>query len=555
MGSIRMLDCTLRDGAYIVNGRFGVNAISGIVKKLGEANVEIVECGWLKDPQYTEGSTYYHLPSDSLPFLGENKKAGTIYTVMIDWDRYDLSQLPECDMKSIDGIRIVFPRGHYKEAIPLGNIVKAKGYKLFFQAANTLGYTDDELLEMVSEVNKVRPDGLAVVDTFGAMYEEDMRWIVSLVNRHLEPSIALGLHSHNNLQQSFLLSMSFAKLLADSTRDIIIDSSLSGMGRGAGNAPTELVANYLNRFYGKNYDINAIVDVIDTYMASFSKNYTWGYSTAYFLSGMYCSHVNNIAYLTEKHKTRNKDIKQILEALPKEKRLVYDYDLLEEKYVEYQQCNVNDEAVRDTLRKHIQGQEVLLIAPGVNAVLEKERVRAVEEREELVTIGVNAVVEGYKYDYLFFTNPVRLMYALEVYRDVLENTELIFTSNLLRSVKESSLKREPQYINYNDFVVRGWVHFENSVIMCLRLIDKLDAASVYIAGFDGYSRQKMYADALLHSSISLEEIDEINEDIGKMLEDFQKHSNLKGEITLVTTSYYAQYLTQPQNPGGGTSVT
>ena len=548
MGSIRMLDCTLRDGAYIVNGQFGVNAICGIIKKLGEANVEIVECGWLKEPQYTEGSTYYHLPSDLLPLLDE-KRPGTIYTVMIDWDRYDLSQLPDNDGKSIDGIRIVFPRDHFKEAIPLGYVVKEKGYKLFFQAANTLGYTDDELLEMVSEINKVRPDGLAVVDTFGAMYEEDMRWIVSLVNRHLDPSIALGLHSHNNLQQSFLLSMCFVKLLTESVRDIIIDSSLSGMGRGAGNAPTELVANFLNRFYGKRYDMNAIVDVIDVYMSSFSKNYTWGYSTAYFLAGMYCSHVNNIAYLTEKHKTRNKDIKQILEALPKEKRLVYDYDLLEEKYVEYQQCNVNDEPVRDTLRKRIQGRKVLLIAPGFNAVLEKERVRTVKEREELITIGVNAVVDGYKYDYLFFTNPVRLMYALEVYSDVLENTELIFTSNLLRSVEESSLKKEPQYINYNDLVIRGWVHFENSVIMCLRLIDKLDATSVFIAGFDGYSRERMYADALLHSNILPEEIDAINEDIGKMLNDFQKHRYSSGEIILVTTSCYDKYLNQLPNRG------
>ena len=77
----------------------------------------------------------------------------------------------------------------------------------------------------------------------------------------------------------------------------MIDSSLCGMGRGAGNAPTELVANFLNQKYHKNYDMNEIFDAIDMYMPPFQEKYSWGYSTPYCIAGMYQCHVNNIAYL------------------------------------------------------------------------------------------------------------------------------------------------------------------------------------------------------------------------------------------------------------------
>ena len=107
--------------------------------------------------------------------------------------------------------------------------------------------------------------------------------------------------------------------------------------------------------------------------------------------------------------------------------------------------------------------------------------------------------------------------------ETLEKTELIFTSNLLRSMKDNAhTKAVPQYVNYNDLIKRNWVHFDNSVVMCLRLLDKLGAAEVYIAGFDGYSQQAMYADKVLQANISAGEIDAINQDIEQMLKDFQR---------------------------------
>ena len=66
---VKILDCTLRDGAYIVNAEFGAAAISGIIGKLNDAGIEIIECGWLKNQEHVEGTSFYHIPDDLLKYL------------------------------------------------------------------------------------------------------------------------------------------------------------------------------------------------------------------------------------------------------------------------------------------------------------------------------------------------------------------------------------------------------------------------------------------------------------------------------------------------------
>ena len=313
MKKIELLDCTLRDGAYIVDSRFGSPAIKGIIKKMQDANVDIIECGWLKNGLHTEGSSFYHVPDDLKPYLIEKNTRST-YTVMIDWDRYDLDLLPPCDGETVDAIRVVFPHGRYKEGIAVGNAVKEKGYQVFYQAANTLAYSDEELRGLAEEINRIHPSGLSVVDTFGAMYEEDLERITGILDKNLDEGIKLGFHSHNNQQLSFALTIHFVKMFQDRERGIIVDASLNGMGRGAGNTPTELIVNYLNR-NGCSYEMDSIMAAIDIYMEYFKENYEWGYSTPYFIAGMYCCHVNNIAYLLQNHRTSAKDMRSIIESL------------------------------------------------------------------------------------------------------------------------------------------------------------------------------------------------------------------------------------------------
>lgn len=532
--NIELLDCTLRDGAYIVDAKFGTPAIKGIIKKLQDANVDIIECGWLKNALHEEGTSFFHTPADLEPYILKRSER-VVYVAMIDWDRYDLEYLPQCDGKTLDAIRVVFPYGKHKEGISVGKQIAEKGYKVFFQAANTLAYSEADLIELAREINSAEPVALSVVDTFGAMYEEDLERIVKVLDRELNPAIKLGFHSHNNQQLSFALSMRFAELLADTGRACIVDASLCGMGRGAGNATTELMASYLNRKQHRNYDMNQIMDAIDMYMQYFKEHYTWGYSTPYFIAGMYCCHVNNIAYLQKNHRTNAQDMRNIIESLSPEQRKKYDYDLLEEKYLENQNRIVNDEQVLERLRQEFYGRTILLIAPGKSSELQKAEIKKYIVDKQPVVIGVNAINPSYQYDYLFIINKVRYNYAREIYPEQFYGTKKILLSNIKTKADVNEL-----IVNFNRVVKRGWEHFDNAVINALRFLDKLQVTDVALAGFDGFKHayNESYADSSLPTLNPDNRWDELNDEIMDMFQDFRISTAHTMNITFVTDSIF-----------------
>lgn len=535
MNRISLLDCTLRDGAYINGSSFGQAAIRGIIKKLQDAGVEIIECGWLKDACYTEGSTYYHLPSDMEKYLTDRDKRVT-YVAMIDYDRYDDAVLPECDGRSIDAIRVVFPRGKADDALLIAKRIRDKGYKVYLQAANTLGYSDKELEELTGAVNEFRPEALSIVDTFGAMYEDNLTHIVEILDSRLRDEIGLGFHSHNNQQLSFALSTHFIKLMESKNRRIIVDSSLSGMGRGAGNTTTELMASYLNRKYHGNYDMDSILDAIDMYIGPIRARYKWGYSTPYFIAGLYQAHVNNIAYLLKNHRTNARDMRNVIESLSTEERRHYDYDLLEEKYIENQDRQIDDEEDKRNIIQMIGGRKVILIAPGKSVLTEYDRIKRFIEEEKPYVLGVNAIITDYLpfYDAVFFTNSIRYSYAKEAYPEEFSKVKRILLSNI------KTRSNDELIVNFNLAVKRGWEHFDNAVICALWLLYRLEAEDVYLAGFDGFkaSYNESYADPSLPTLNPGGKWEELNREIKDMFGDVTESTKNHMSISFLTESVF-----------------
>lgn len=531
---MQLLDCTLRDGAYIVDAKFGTSAIKGIIDKLQKANIEIIECGWLKNTEHKIGTTFFHVPEDISKYVNK-KSEKSIFVAMIDWDRYDLNYLPQNDNSVLDAIRVVFPRGKAKEGIDVGRQILAKGYKVFFQAANTLAYTDEELVELAECVNGINAEALSIVDTFGAMYEEDLDRIIEKLDETLDPRIKLGFHSHNNQQLSFALTQYFVNRLQYSERDVVVDASLCGMGRGAGNTTTELAASFLNRKYDCGYEMDQILDAIDLYMGYFKENYSWGYSTPYFISGMYCCHVNNIAYLLKNHRTNAKDMNEIIKSLDPQDRIKYDYDLLEEKYIENQNKIVDDKETIDALSLALQGRKVLLIAPGKSTLTESYKIKGYIKAKNPVVIEVNAINPEYNADYLFLISNSRYDYSKSIYPEQFEMVKKILLSNIAATHDEKNF-----VVNFNRVVKRGWDYFDNAVIDCLRLMNILHVNDVAIAGFDEFREHynETYADSSLPTVNPDGNWDKLNEEILDMFKDLRKTVGDSMNIEFVTESIF-----------------
>ena len=362
MKRVNILDCTLRDGAYLIDSQFGNTAIKGIIEGLTESGIDVIECGFLKDEPHREGTTIFNNAAQLRSFLPTDKRHSS-YVCLADYSRYHIDNLEPYDGTSIDGVRACFFKNERFEVIDFCKAIVNKGYKLYVQPVDILGYTDAELLDLIEKINELEPYAFSIVDTFGSLYREDLQRVFYLVHHNLWANAKIGFHSHNNLQMSFALSQDFIDM-SQGLRDIVVDSTMAGMGRGAGNTNTELVMQYMNRKFNSGYDIDIVLDLIDNYIDGFHNSYEWGYSIPYFLAGSHSAHVNNISYLSAKAGIASRDINFLLNRLDPVERKRYDYSLLEKTYLDYQNTHCEDDSAIASLQNALSGKDILVLLPG-----------------------------------------------------------------------------------------------------------------------------------------------------------------------------------------------
>ena len=68
---------------------------------------------------------------------------------MMNYGEFNVSELPENDGVSIDGIRLAFHKKNRYEAIELCKQIKEKGYLVFMQPMVSVNYSDVEFIEMI----------------------------------------------------------------------------------------------------------------------------------------------------------------------------------------------------------------------------------------------------------------------------------------------------------------------------------------------------------------------------------------------------------------------
>lgn len=526
--SIQLLDCTLRDGGYLVDTMFGETFVKGFTRSMTDAGLNVVEVGFLKDEPHRTGSTIYNNAAQIRPYLPRQRREGVSYVCLSDYSRYHISNLEPYDGTSIDGVRACFFKKERKDVLDFCREIKRKGYKLYVQPVDILGYSDEELLDLIADVNEIGPYAFSTVDTFGSMYPEDLPRVFRLINEHLAPGVRMGFHSHNNLQMSFALSQEFARL-ANGVRDITIDATLCGMGRGAGNTNTELVASYLNSHWGAHYDLDVLLDAVDNYMGSMRSRCTWGYSVPYFLAGIYSAHVHNITYLSDKPSVRAKDMRFVLEQLPADVRKRYDYDLVDKLYASRLASTGDDSTSRNVFAKKVEGRSVLLVMPGPTSRTYADKVAAWKQAHNALTITVNQLpAEGEPLpDLCFFSNPKRYDYWKHDPR--FAQVDKVLTSNLCESEGEGQW-----VVNIAPLLRPGFKYADNASLLLLTLLDGCRPAAVGLAGLDGYDvDKKNFTTQDMERRFEAQQAAEINQGIAGALADLAAHR--KGVLPVFVT--------------------
>lgn len=542
MKHVQLLDCTLRDGAYLIDKKFGDNVIHGIIEGLVKAKIDCVEIGFFQDDGFGEGKTVFKNSADAKRFIPKDKK-GAMFTVLADYSRFSVDNLDEFDPESIDAVRECFFKNERYGAVEVCKKIKEKGYKVFVQPVDILGYTDEELIELIKLMNEVKPYSFSIVDTFGSMYMDDLKRVFNIVNEYLISDCKIGFHSHNNMQLSNALSQEFARL-SIGKRNVVIDGTISGMGRGAGNTPTELIAQYLDAKMGYSYDIDVILDIIDDYMDNIKTRCSWGYSTPYFIAGCYSAHVNNIAYLTQKSSIRSKSIRYILNKIGEIPRKRYDYDLLEKTYIDYLCNNVDDSLGWNNLNEFLSNKNVLIIAPGASINSENDRISEYIIENNPIVISIGFIPNNIKCDYVFMSNTRR--YSILKDQEIFKSIKKIITSN----IKQEKESLNEEIVSFFNLIIPGNENIDNSTILLLRLLDSINVQKVGIAGLDGYNyNPKNYASKDLELSNVLQNPDELNYLIANLMIEFMNERSKKFAIEFVTSSRFEYILKSNNNRG------
>lgn len=315
--SFKLLDCTLRDGGYIIDWMFGKKNIQSVLYGLYEAGVDYIECGFLKDCDNNPDKTFFSSP-DLLP---ENLNCA----LMVNFGEYPIEKFQKYSNKNVK-IRVAFKKSQQNEALEYIKTLVDMEWCVFANPMSTNTYSKEELTLLIDEINKIKPYGLSIVDTLGNMYQDDVKEIFEFIDSRLAQGIALGFHSHNSLQLSFSNTKTLLKM--DINREIVIDCCLNGMGRGAGNLCTELILPYLNENFGADYKLLPILKILDECINPIYLETPWGYSASYCVAAIHGCHPNYATYLKSKG-VSDLEIGRILSQIPADKRTVFNKEFLE----------------------------------------------------------------------------------------------------------------------------------------------------------------------------------------------------------------------------------
>lgn len=338
MNKIKLLDCTLRDGGYINDWKFGEKAIHDMTEALSDTGVDILELGFLKNEPYQKDRTVFNSMEQVKKLIGKKEK-NVAYAVMCEVvNPLPLDMLEPADQDSADIIRVIVwktkhnDNGEIVDALQEGfeycrGIVE-KGYKLCVQPARVDQYTDDEFIAMIRKFSQLNPLALYVVDSWGTQNPEQLLHYMHMADESMPSNIILGYHGHNNMMQA--LSVAQAMIKEGFSREIMIDASVYGIGRGAGNLNLEIIAKYLNDQYQKTYKISPMVEIYDKYIKDIYAQEQWGYSVAYYLTATYNCNPNYARFYSNKLNISNAKIEEILQNIKGDERAMFSEKLARE---------------------------------------------------------------------------------------------------------------------------------------------------------------------------------------------------------------------------------
>lgn len=325
---ISVLDCTLRDGGCANDFRFPADTMRGVADSIVSSDIEYIELGYLDSAKGKAKDFSRFISMQAVTDTFGPRDPNGLYTrlVMVDYGKFDPADLPQRSAETTDGIRFCFHKKNASKALQEAAAIASKGYEIFIQPMLTTRYTDLEFARLIEDAQRLIPSfsALYIVDSFGEMDVSSVIKRVELADKVMVDSKLIGLHTHNNLGLCFAHAQAVSTMLL--SHDLIIDGTLMGMGKGAGNLPTERVASYLNGAYSYYYDTARLEEAARKYIEPLASECFWGDSDEYRLSAEYSVTPTYIKMIMRKLSPDIGTLEKIISQIPDDRRDAFDAD-------------------------------------------------------------------------------------------------------------------------------------------------------------------------------------------------------------------------------------
>lgn len=328
--NILLLDTTLRDGGLGLedayrNGtsdkHFTQEDYTSVRNSLVSSGVDIVELGSVEMSDADKrGFNIYPSIEALSEMLPEQRKNGQMYTALYRGPDTPIDQIPKCSDSLCESVRVIIRYSEMKKSMLFCEALAKKGYKVFVQPMLTMRYSDNELQMIIDMTNDMNAYALYFVDSYGYMDTNDIKRLYDFYNERLSSDIYIGFHAHNNLERAFSNVRDFLSMAGN--RKIIVDSCVTGMGQGAGNLQTELMADFLNKNYAKSYNLPNIFDACDV-ISGYNPEGMWGYSVTRMIPAIHKAAYKYATRFRNHYHLSYREINEIMSDMPEDFRHRY----------------------------------------------------------------------------------------------------------------------------------------------------------------------------------------------------------------------------------------
>lgn len=285
---IKVLDCTIRDGGLINDYQFSVEFVKAVYQTLCDSGVDIMEIGkkLAESKEYSRDKfgRWNFCDDDHIKEIIDSYESEyrPLVAVMYDVGRVDITKLNHVDQSPVDMIRTACYTPDIDKGIDLVKRCKDQGYLTTINIMAISAAIESDLIEALAQVNEVKEcDYLYLVDSFGAFYSEQVTYYLNLFRKYA-PGKEIGFHGHNNQQLAFANTQ---QAIIDGVN--LLDATVNGIGRGAGNCNLELLLNFLKN---PKFDVRPVYKVIQENFVPLRNSIEWGFNDIYGISGYLNQH-------------------------------------------------------------------------------------------------------------------------------------------------------------------------------------------------------------------------------------------------------------------------